>query len=131
MLRWLLVANLLSSTADPTSVPLYLELDGTYYSVLPGGTIEYIGDAWVVTETTMASCNRRNNDVQQYSSFGLFYGPNLDIVYLNPTAGSSYACYGGAQLEYCALTMTSTTDDIVCDGVVAAPDPIFGNGFEP
>ncbi len=131
MLRWLLTASLLSNSTDATSVPFYLELDGTYYSVPPGGTIEYTTDTWVVTDTTMASCNRRNNDVQQYSSFALFYGPNLNIVYLNLSAGSSYACYGDAKLEYCALAMTSMTDDIVCDGAVAAPDFIFANGFEP
>jgi hypothetical protein len=65
--------------------------------------------------------------VQQFSDFDLFYGPNLDVVYLS---GSTYSCFRDTADEACVLAMTSTTGDIVCGGAVAAPDPIFANGFE-
>jgi hypothetical protein len=110
------------------TVSLYLQLDGVYYAVLPGGTVEYIGDAWVVTQTSMTACDRRNGQVQQFSNFALFYGPSLDVVYLGPV--SSYACMGSASVEVCVLAMVSTTGDVLCGGAVAAPDPIFANGFD-
>lgn len=121
-----LAAAVLLKTAS-ASVPLYLELDGAYYSIAPGSVVEYEGSAWVAPQTSMIGCNRRNNAVQQYSNFALLYGPNLDIVYLS---GSSYRCFGDAVDKACALAMTSTTGDIVCAGVVAAPDAIFADGFE-
>lgn len=109
------------------SVPLYLELDGAYYSIAPGSVVEYEGSAWVAPQTSMIGCNRRNNQVQQFSNFALLYGPNLDVVYLS---GSSYSCFGDAADEACVLAMTSPTGDIVCGGVVAPPDPIFADGFD-
>ena len=118
--------SMLFSTANAT-VPFYLELDGAYYSIPAGATVEYIGDAWVVTQTSMTGCDRRNGQVQQFSNFALFYGPNLDVVYLT---GSSYYCVGTTSDEACVLALTSTTGDIVCGGTVAAPDPIFANGFD-
>lgn len=109
------------------SVPLYLELDGAYYAIAPGSTVEYEGSAWVAPQTSMMGCNRKNNQVQEYSNFALLYGPNLDIVYLS---GSSYSCFGDAVDKACVLAMTSTTDDIACSGAVAAPNAIFADGFE-
>ena len=127
MLLGLIKAAVLSALAA-TTVPLYLELDGVYYAVPAGGTVEYSGDAWVVTQTSMSACNRRNGQVQQFSNFALFYGANLDVVYLN--LSSSYACMGSAADEACVLALASTTGDILCSGAVAAPDPIFANGFD-
>ena len=83
------VAAVALNVAASATVPLYLQLDGVYYAVPAGGTVEYIGDAWVVTQTSMTACDRRNGQVQQFSNFALFYGPNLDVVYLN--LSSSYA----------------------------------------
>ena len=125
--KWLLIAKLLCSATAASAVPLYLELDGVYYDIPPGATVEYIGDAWVITPTSMTACDRRNGQVQQFSNFALFYGPNLDVVYLT---GSSYYCVGSAADEACVLALTSTTGDILCGGVVAAPDPIFANSFD-
>jgi hypothetical protein len=128
---WQPVAGaLLNLVAASTTVPFYLELDGAYYSVPGGGTIEYIGDAWVVTETSMTNCNRRNGQLQQFSDFALFYGPNLDVVYLSLAGGSSYTCLGTTADEACVLSMVSTTGDIECSGAVSAPDPIFADGFD-
>jgi len=110
------------------TVPLYLQLDGVYYAVPAGGTVEYIGDAWVVTDTSMTACDRRNGQVQQFSNFALFYGSSLDVVYLGPV--SSYTCMGSVSVEACVLAMVSTTGDVLCGGAVAAPDPIFANGFD-
>jgi len=124
--QWV-AAVALNVAASPT-VPLYLQLDGVYYDVPAGGTVEYIGDAWVVTQTSMTACDRRNGEVQQFSNFALFYGPNLDVVYLN--LSSSYACMGSTSDEACVLALASTTGDILCGGAVAAPDPIFANGFD-
>ena len=125
MRLWLMGLAMFASTA--TAVPLYLELDGAYYTVAPGSTVEYEGSAWVAPQTSMIGCNRRNNQVQQFSDFDLFYGPNLDVVYLS---ASTYSCVGDAVDEACVLAMTSTTGDIVCGGAVAAPDPIFADGFD-
>ena len=125
--KWLLIAKMLFGTTGAAAVPFYLELDGLYYSIPAGATVEYIGDAWVVTETSMMACNRRNGQVQQFSNFALFYGSNLDVVYLT---GSSYDCLGLAADEACVLALTSTTGDILCGGAVAAPDPVFANGFD-
>ena len=132
MALWASIAwTALALAGTGTPVPIYLVLDGLYYTVLPGGTVQYTGGAWFVTATTMTACHRRDNDFQQYSTFDLFYGPALDVVYLNSANGSSYDCHGIAPHAYCAVTMTSMTDDILCSGTVAAPDPIFANGFEP
>lgn len=125
MLASLAAAVMLNAASQ--SVPLYLELDGAYYSIEPGGVVEYVNDGWVVTQTSMAGCDRRDGSVQQYSHLALFYGPNLDVVYL---AGSTYSCFGDTADRACALAMTSTTGDIVCAGAVAAPDAIFADGFE-
>lgn len=129
-LAQLVMTAVMSVFANAATVPLYLELDGAYYDIPAGGIIEYVPGAWVVTQTSMTACNRRNNQVQQYSDFSLLYGPNLDIVYLSMAAGSSYACYGTAADEACVLAMVSMTGDILCGGAVAAPDPIFANGFD-
>jgi hypothetical protein len=123
----LLMASMLFGATDAASVPFYLELDGAYYSVPVSATVEYIGDAWVVTQTSATACDRRNGQVQQFSNFALFYGANLDVVYLT---GSSYYCIGTAADEACVLALTSTTGDIVCGGAIAPPDPIFANGFD-
>ena len=120
---WLMGLAVFASTAG--AVPLYLELDGAYYTVAPGSTVEYEGSAWVAPQTSMIGCNRRNNQVQQFSDFDLFYGPNLDNL-----SGSSYSCVGDTADEACVLAMTSTTGDIVCGGAVPAPDPIFADGFD-
>lgn len=125
MKAWLLGLAAFAGTAG--AVPLYLELDGAYYSIVPGSTVEYEGSAWVAPQTSMIGCERRNNQVQQFSDFDLFYGPNFDVVYLS---GSSYSCFGEAADETCVLAMTSTTGDIVCGGAVPAPDPIFADGFD-
>jgi hypothetical protein len=77
----------------------------------------------------MTACNRRNNQVQQYSDYSLLYGPNLDIVYLTFAPGDGYYCVGAPSDEACVLAMTSMTHDILCGGAVALPDPIFANGF--
>jgi len=127
LLAELITAAAMSVAASAT-VPIYLELDGAYYSVPAGSTFEYLPGAWVVSETSMTGCNRRNNEVQQYSNFALLYGPNLDFVYLNVV--SSYACFGTSADEACVLTLASTTGDILCGGDVAGPDPIFANGFD-
>lgn len=127
MRKNLLMAAMLFVATNAGAVPLCLGLDGEYYSIPAGSTVEYIGDAWVVTATSMSACDRRNGQVQQFSNFALFYGPNLDVVYLT---GSSYYCVGTAADEACVLALTSTTGDIVCDGTIAAPDPIFANGFD-
>lgn len=126
---WLLGLTMIVSTA--CAEPLYLELDGAYYTVTPGSTIEYEGSAWVAPQTSMIGCDRGNNQIQQFSDFALLYGANLDIVYLSTIeVGSSYFCVGSATDEACVLAMISTTGDIVCGGAVAAPDPIFANGFD-
>jgi len=128
LLAKLITAAAMSVAASTATVPIYLELDGVYYSVPAGSTFEYLPGAWVVSETSMTACNRRNNEVQQYSNFALLYGPNLDFVYLSLV--SSYSCHGSALDEACVLTLASTTSDILCGGAVAAPDPIFANGFD-
>jgi len=124
----LITAAALSVAATTATVPIFLELDGVYYSVPAGSTFEYVPGALVVSETSMTACNRRNNEVQQYSNFALLYGPNLDFVYLSVVG--SYACFGTAANEACVFAMASTTRDILCGGTVAAPDPIFANGFD-
>ena len=128
MLLGLIKAAALGAAA--ATAPLYLQLDGVYYAIPPGGVIEYVPGAWVVSQTSMTNCNRRNNQVQQYSNFSLLYGPNLDIVYLSETGGSSYSCSGSAADEACMLAMVSATGDILCGGVATAPDPNFANGFD-
>ncbi len=116
---------------DAATVPIYLELDGDYFSVPAGTLFEYVPGSWVVPATSMTACGRRNGQVQQFSSFSLLYGPNLDIVYLSTAeASSSYTCAGTSAHEACVLAMRSTTDDIVCGGAVAAPDPLFANSFD-
>ena len=111
LLAKLITAAAMSVAASTATVPIYLELDGVYYSVPAGSTFEYLPGAWVVSETSMTACNRRNNEVQQYSNFALLYGPNLDFVYLNLV--SSYSCYGSAVDEACVLTLASMTGDIL------------------
>lgn len=116
---------------DAATVPIYLELDGTYFSVPAGTSFEYVPGSWIVLATSMTACGRRNGQVQQYSDFSLLYGANLDVVYLSTAeASSSYYCAGTSTNEACVLAMQSTTGDIVCSGAVAAPDPIFANGFD-
>jgi hypothetical protein len=124
--QWAAAAAMIVSAS--ATVPLYLQLDDVYYAVPISGTIEYLGDAWVVTQTSMIACDRRNGQVQQFSNFALFYGPNLDVVYLSPS--SSYVCMGSTSDEACVLALASTTGDILCGGRVAAPDPIFATGFD-
>lgn len=131
MALWQPVAGIVLNLASAQTVPTYLELDGLYYTVPSGASFEFVPGAWVVPQTTMTACNRRNNQVQQYSDFALLYGANLDIVYLSTgEAGSSYSCLGTPSDEACVLAMISTTGDIVCSGTVAAPDPIFANSFD-
>ena len=128
LLAKLITAAALSVAATTATVPIFLELDGVYYSVPAGSTFEYVPGSLVVTETSMTACNRRNNEVQRYSNFALLYGPNLEFVYLS--VFGSYGCIGTAANEACVFVMASTTGDILCGGAVAAPDPIFANGFD-
>ncbi len=68
------VAAVALNFAASATLPLYLQLDGIYYAVPAGGTVEYIGDAWVVTQNdpATAQCDRRGNGlVQQFRALQL------------------------------------------------------------
>ncbi len=117
--------------ASSTGASTYLQIDDTYYVIPESASIEYVPGGWIVSVTSASACNRRNNQVQQYSDFSLLYGANLDVVYLGTEAGSSsYYAVGSPNDEAVVLAVKSTTGDIVCDGSVAAPDPIFANSFD-
>ena len=118
------------ASADCAAFANYAQIDGLFYSI-PNTpqAITYDGstNAWLLPTVSFWSCNPRSGNFPPYAPLALFYDPNYDLVFLK---ASAYNCYGGNPLVMCLLSLQSSSGDIACNGEIAPPDRIFGNGFE-
>jgi hypothetical protein len=134
-LAWLTAGSEhVQASATGVAVPMWMELDGAYYSVDPMQEIapQFLLDvkAMVLPFTSATQCRRRSGDAMVVGPLTLYYSPQVLPL---PLASVEI------QLVPMVFRLRSTTGDIECLGTVAAPPPpppppnpdlVYASGFE-
>ncbi|MFM2287718.1 MAG: hypothetical protein RL684_861 [Pseudomonadota bacterium] len=128
----LLAAALVSSPRPSVAAdaPIYLQLDGRWYSVADGPRVWWFnGYGFYMPTATAAGCRRDDGQPQEFGGVGAYLGAFFYPVYRI----TSFHYRPLPQLPGKAVMSYRTAPgNIVCDNEIESPipDPVFRDGFD-
>lgn len=128
--RLALALSLFAAGSVSAAPPIYMQLDGRWYTIGDGPRIWwYDGYGFYMPTSTATGCVRANGGSQTFGGIGLYLGQFFYPVYRI----KAFSYRSIPQLPgYFGMYYTSEPGDMVCDNEIPSPipDKIFANGFE-